>query len=174
MAAPGGSWKAAFFYGPWQCSQRLMDSCRWECAEEGYALKGCMWLADLKLDWNGRVVPPVPVDSGGRLAITHCCCDYPVMSSMQKRTLREQWKSQTKSLRRRWGEKFGEWPKGDSEHWPGHHVRDLQHGGAATDLNNILPTPTSVHGVFNEQYPLCYAGGAPWNTVGPDLPYSDP
>jgi hypothetical protein len=119
-----GQWKAAFFYGPWQCSQRSMDSCRMECAGEGYALKGCMWLADLKLDWKGEIVPPVRVDSGGRLAIVHCCCDYPSVSVTQNRILREQRKNQTKSLRKRWGEKFGEWPMGDSEHWPGHHLQD--------------------------------------------------
>ncbi len=92
---------------------------------------------------------------------------------MQNRALREHWKNQTKTLRKRWGEKFGEWPKGGQDHWPGHHLRDLLHGGDPTDLNNILPTPKSTHGVFNEQYPICYAGGLPWNTVGPDLPYSD-
>lgn len=173
MPVPGGQWKAAFYYGPWQCNRRWMDSCRMECAGQGYALKGCMWLADMKLDWKGQIVPPVRVDSGGRLAIYHCCCDYPQVSPMQNRALREQWKNQTKTLRKRWGEKFGEWPKSGEDHWPGHHLRDLFHGGDPTDLNNILPTPKGTHGVFNEQYPICYAGGSPWNTVGPDLPYSD-
>lgn len=92
---------------------------------------------------------------------------------MQNRALREQWKNQTKTLRKRWGEKFGGWPKGDQDHWPGHHLRDLLHGGSPTDLNNILPTPSAVHDVFNKEYPACYAGGTPWNAVGPDLPYSD-
>lgn len=49
----GRRWKAAFYYGPWQCNRRWMDSCRMECAGQGYALKGCMWLADMKMDWNG-------------------------------------------------------------------------------------------------------------------------
>jgi hypothetical protein len=173
MPVPGGQWKAALYYGPWQCNRRLMDSCQVECAGQGYALKGCMWLADMKLDWKGQIVPPIRVDSGGRLALSHCCCDYPRVSPMQNRALREQWKNQTKTLRKRWGEKFGEWPKGGQDNWPGHHLRDLFHGGEPTDLNNILPTPTGTHGVFNEQYPICYAGGSPWNAVGPDLPYSD-
>jgi hypothetical protein len=30
-----------------------------------------------------------------------------------------------------------------------------------------------MHDVFNKAYPACYAGQAPWNTVGPNLPYSD-
>ncbi len=173
MTVPGGQWKAAFFYGPWRCNQRWMDSCQAECAEAGHVLKGCMWLADMKLDWKGQIVPPVQVDSGGRLAIVHCCCDFPTVSPMENRQLREQWKNRMQSLRKRWGERFGEWPKSEGDHWAGHHLRDLKHGGDPTDLNNILPTPDPVHIVFNKQYDTCYSGGAPWNTVGPDLPYSD-
>lgn len=30
-----------------------MTYCERQCAAEGYPLKGCMWLADLKLDWEG-------------------------------------------------------------------------------------------------------------------------
>lgn len=50
---------------------------------------------------------------------------------------------------------------------------DLQHGGDPTDLANIMPAEPDVHDVFNLQYPQCYAGAAPWNTVGPYLPYTD-
>jgi len=57
--------------------------------------------------------------------------------------------------------------------FPGHHVRDLQHGGDPVDPNNIIPAQPDVHEVFNEQYPACYDGKAPWNTVGPNLPYTD-
>ncbi len=173
MTAPGGQWKAAFYYGPWQCNLRWMNSCRMECAGQGYALKGCMWLADMKLDWTGQIVPPARVDSGGRLALYHCCCDFPVLTPKQKKPLRDLWDAKRESLRKKWADKFGNWPTENGKNWPGHHMRDLQHGGDPTDLNNILPSPFSIHGVFNEQYPICYAGGAPWNTVGPDLPYSD-
>ncbi|OJH33439.1 hypothetical protein BON30_48585 [Cystobacter ferrugineus] len=34
-------------------------------------------------------------------------------------------------------------------------------------------TTHELHEVFNEQYPACYDGKSPWNTVGPDLPYTD-
>lgn len=170
----GGSWRAVFFDGPWQCNQRWMASCQRECALEGHTLKGCMWLADIKYDWRGQlVVPPIPVEAGTRYAIWHCCCDYTPLTPAANKAAREQWKNKTKSLRRDWGEKFGEWPRSGEEHWPGHHIRDLLHGGASTDLNNILPTPPTIHEVFNQQYPACYAGTAPWNTVGPDLPYTD-
>lgn len=173
MSVPGGQWRAAFFYGPWRCNQRWMDSCRAECAEEGHVLQGCMWLADMKLDWKGQIVPPVQVDSGGRLAIVHCCCDYPVLSPKEKKPLRDLWDAQREAFRKKWADRFGNWPTEGDKNWPGHHIRDLQHGGDPLDPNNILPAPFSIHSIFNEQYPICYAGGAPWNTVGPDLPYSD-
>jgi len=55
----------------------------------------------------------------------------------------------------------------------GHHIRDLWHGGDPVDPNNILPVHPGAHKVFNDQYPACYDGKAPWNTVGPNLPYMD-
>jgi hypothetical protein len=41
------------------------------------------------------------------------------------------------------------------------------------DPNNVFPAQPDVHDVYNEQYPVCYEGKAPWNTVGADLPYTD-
>jgi hypothetical protein len=72
-----------------------------------------------------------------------------------------------------YGEEFGEWPRKGDDHWPGHHIRDLQRGGDPTAEDNILPTPPDVHKVFNDEYPLCYAGGGKWSTVGLDKPYTD-
>jgi hypothetical protein len=37
----------------------------------------------------------------------------------------------------------------------------------------VLLTPSGVHAVFTDEYPMCYAGGSKWSTVGPNLPYSD-
>ncbi len=163
-----GSFKPTLFYGPWQCSQRWMTYCQRQCAAEGYTLKGCMWLADLKLDWEGRTH-----NAGGRYAITHCCCDYPVLSKDATQAARDRWEAIRESFREDWSKKFGNWPLERGKSWPGHHIRDLKHGGDPVDPDNILPTPPAIHDVLNKEYPRCYDGGPPWNTVGPDLPYSD-
>jgi hypothetical protein len=170
----GGRMQTTLFYGPWQCRQEFMRNCQQECSQQGHRLMGCMWLADIKLDWEGRlVIPPLPVKAGGRYALWHCCCDYRKLTSAEKEPLRDQWESMRSAFRRAWSKKFGEWPEEEGVSWPGHHIRDLQHGGNPTDGNNILPAPPDVHKVFNKQYPACYSGAAPWNTVGPDLPYTD-
>ena len=135
---------------------------------------GCMWLADIKLDWEGRlVVPPLPVKAGGRYGLFHCCCDYPTLPKAVKEAERRRWDNIRESFRERWSKKFGEWPAEGDNPWPGHHIRDLWHGGDPVDPNNILPTHPEAHKVFNDQYPACYDGLAPWNTAGPALPYSD-
>jgi hypothetical protein len=171
MPGPGGGQvRTTIYYGPWQCTQRWMAHCQTKCASEGRKLMGCMWLADIKTDWQGRYLGP-PLAAGGRYAITHCCCDYPLVKDTALR--RQQWKSARDSFRKEWGEEFGEWPKSGDEHWPGHHIRDLQRGGDATARRNVLPAPSGVHGVFTDEYPMCYAGGSRWSTVGPDRPYTD-
>jgi hypothetical protein len=86
---------------------------------------------------------------------------------------RQRWDSIRASFRDAWSKKFGTWPSEGGASWPGHHIRDLWHGGDPVDPNNIMPVEPGVHKVFTDQYPACYAGEAPWNTVGPDLPYSD-
>lgn len=169
-SSAGSSLKATLYYGPWQCNQRWMSSCQRECAEEGRTLKGCMWLVDIKYDWQG---PVMPVRAGSRYALWHCCCDYRSLTPVEKRPLRERWEAQRNTLRKKWAEIFGEWPRRGGLNYPGHHIRDLLHGGDPTDLGNIVPVQPDVHEVFNEQYPRCYEGGAPWNRVGPDLPYRD-
>lgn len=171
MEAAIGRFKATFFYGPWQCNQRWMDSCQRECTEKGYALKGCIWLADIKYDYEGRIL--TPVEAGTRYALWHCCCDSPTMLPKDKEPLRKKWENAKKTVRKRWAKIYGDWPKTGTLNWPGHHMDDLQHGGDPTDLANIMPAEPDVHDVFNLQYPQCYAGAAPWNTVGPDLPYTD-
>lgn len=168
-AAVGRS-KATFYYGPWQCNQKWMESCQRECAAKGYPLKGCMWLADIKYEYEGRML--TPVEAGTRYALWHCCCDVPVISSSAGP--RKKWENAKKTLRKKWSEIYGDWPEtpsGDS--WPGHHMDDLKHGGEPTELGNVVPAPPDVHDVFNEEYPRCYEGGAPWNRVGADLPYTD-
>jgi len=169
----GGRMKTTLFYGPWQCRQDFMQMCQKECAQQGHRLMGCMWLADIKLDWEGRlVIPPLPVKAGSRYGIFHCCCDYPTVTKEQNNVARKKWENFRDSFRDQWSKKFGQWPA-DGENWPGHHLRDLKHGGDPTDRNNILPTEPSVHDEFGRQYPACYEGRPPWNTVGPNLPYLD-
>jgi hypothetical protein len=171
MSGPGGvQVRTTIYYGPWQCNQRWMDHCQAKCASEGRKLMGCMWLADIKTDLQTRYPGP-PMAAGGRYAITHCCCDYPLAKDTALR--RQQWKGARDSFRKKWGEEFGEWPKVGDEYWPGHHMRDLQRGGDPTDKRNVLPAPPDVHDVFTDEYPMCYAGGSRWSTVGPDLPYTD-
>jgi hypothetical protein len=127
-----------------------------------------MWLADIKYDWQA---PLMPLKAGSRYALWHCCCDFPEL--MSSAGPRKKWESAIKSLRRKFAEEFGEWPSTGGINWPGHHIHDLKHGGNPTDLGNVFPVRPDIHDVFNRQYPACYAGQAPWNTVGPDLPYRD-
>jgi hypothetical protein len=174
LVVPGGRMRTTFFYGPWQCSPPWMTECQKLCVSKTRQLKGCMWLADMKLEWVGHlIIPPVPLESGGRLALTHCCCDSPALKPQQTEALRKEWENARKSFRQDWSKKFGDWPTENGKSWPGHHIEDLGHGGPPTNPNNILPTPPDIHDIFSKQYPVCYAGGPPWNTVGPERPYTD-
>ncbi len=175
LTVPGGKMRTTLFYGPWQCRQDFMRMCQTECALEGHRLLGCMWLADIKFDWEGSLILlPVTVEAGSRYGIHHCCCSYPTLTKEQNKARRDQWKAFMESFRQGWSERFGEWPTTHNGiNWPGHHIRDLWHGGNPTNPNNILPVEPTTHDVFNKQYPACYAGQAPWNTVGPNLPYTD-
>lgn len=149
-------------------------SCQKECVGKGHRLMSCIWLADIKMEWEGAlVVPPVPVESGGRLAITHCCCNYPALMPKETEELRRQWKNAREPFREEWGKKFGAWPTEGGKFWPGHHIHDLGHGGHPTDPNNILPTSPEVHDVFSKAYPGCYEGVAPWRRAGSYWPYTD-
>jgi hypothetical protein len=174
LNVPGGRMKTTLYYGPWQCRREFMNQCQLECAQQNYKLKGCMWLADIKLDWEGSLIAlPLPVEAGSRYGIYHCCCNYPPLPPAKKEVERKRWDRIRTSFRKDWSERFGQWPDEKGKAFPGHHVRDLQHGGDPVDPNNILPAQPDVHVVFNEQYPACYDGQAPWNTVGADLPYTD-
>ena len=125
-----------------------------------------------ELPIRGRALP-VPVKGGSRYGIYHCCCNYPTLTPATKEAERKKWDNIRKSFRKDWSERFGQWPQEKGKAFPGHHVRDLQHGGDPVDPNNIIPAQPDVHEVFNDQYPACYEGKAPWNTVGPNLPYTD-
>jgi hypothetical protein len=174
LDVPGGRMKTTLYYGPWQCRREFMNDCQKQCDREGHALKGCMWLADFKFDWEGRLVLlPVPVRAGSRYGIYHCCCDYPELSKDEIETQRDKWDDFRNSFREGWSKKFGQWPFEHGENWPGHHVRDLKRGGNPVDRNNIIPAQPGVHKVYTKAYPACYGGQSPWNTVGPDLPYTD-
>jgi hypothetical protein len=173
MPGPAGiQLQRTFYYGPWQCSRKLMDACQTKCVSQSYRLMGCIWIADIKVDTRGSL-GPVDYAAGGRLAMTHCCCDYPRVQDTAAR--RSAWDNARDKFRKEWSEDFGGWPLDDEGiHWPGHHMRDLGHGGNPTAKSNVLPTPQETHAVLhNKLYPQCYAGAAPWNTIGPDLPYAD-
>lgn len=172
MAGPlGGQSQTTIYYGPWQCSQAFMDSCQSKCTAQGHRLMGCIWLADIKTDWRTRFLG-YPMSGGGRLAITHCCCDYSEVDDTEQR--RKKWENGKRTFRKKWSKELGDWPfDEDDEYWPGHHIHDLGHGGDPLSEANVLPTPWDVHAVFTKEYPQCYAGGGRWSTVGPDLPYTD-
>ena len=174
LMVPGGKMRTTFFYGPWQCRQVFMTDCQKECAQQGYLLMGCMWLADIKLEWEGHIpVPPLPIKSGGRLAITHCCCNYPTLSPIENAARRDEWSNIRDSFREQWSQRFGQWPTNEGVSWPGHHIQDLQHGGNPVDPNNVIPTEPKVHEEFGRKYPACYRGAEPWNKAGPYWPYTD-
>jgi hypothetical protein len=174
MERYGTRMRSTFYYGPWQCNGNFMGQCQRECAAQGRVLKGCMWLADIKYDFQAQTMfLPLPIQAGSRYAIWHCCCDFVPLKTADKEVLRRQWEGATKSIRRRFAEEYGDWPSTGGANWPGHHVRDLKHGGHPTDLGNIFPAQPEIHAVFTKQYPACYAGMAPWNTPGPALPYKD-
>ncbi|MCP3102639.1 hypothetical protein LZ198_27565 [Myxococcus sp. K15C18031901] len=130
---------------------------------------GCIWLADIKGDWVGRWAA-LPAEAGTRYALTHCCCDY---ATTDPAPGRRQWDNARDAFRRDWVEEFGAWPQTGARNWPGHHIRDLAHGGHPTDPHNIFPVPDAVHTVINNAYPQCYTRGSRWSAVGLDRPYSD-
>lgn len=116
---------------------------------------------------------PVPVRAGSRYGLFHCCCDYPELSPAENAARRKEWEKFRESYREGWSEKFGKWPEEGEVFWPGHHIRDLKRGGNPVDPSNIFPAKPSVHDIYNRAYPACYDGQPPWNTVGPNLPYTD-
>lgn len=167
----GGQVRTTIYYGPWQCSAAFLSRCESKCAAQGYPLMGCMWLADIKGDWQGRFLL-MPAEAGGRLAITHCCCDYPKVTDLQSR--RDKWDNARERFRDAWASEFGGWPTTNAgKNWPGHHIFDLAHGGPPVAPDNVLPVPGDVHKAFNDEYPACYAPGGKWLTPGPDRPYAD-
>ncbi len=167
----GGQSRTTIYYGPWRCSQAFMNYCQRRCAAEGHKLMGCIWLADIKTDWQSRFLGS-PMSGGGRLAITHCCCDYPLAKDVKGR--RAQWERETQKFRDDWAKEFGEWPTGaDGRNWHGHHIRDLGHGGEPTARRNVLPVSPETHYEFTDAYPACYSGKGGWELVGPDRPYVD-
>ena len=146
--SPQGRFRTTIYYGPWQCRQDVMTSCQRECASQGHRLMGCIWLADMKFDWEGSLV-----GTSSR---------------------RQQWENIRDTFRRQWSRRFGNWPTdADGNNWPGHHIHDFQHGGPPVNPNNILPVAVDIHATFTDAYPQCYAGGGRWTFVGPDRPYAD-
>jgi hypothetical protein len=166
----GGQLRTTIYYGPWQCSAAFLSRCESKCSAQGLPLMGCMWLADIKGDWQGRYLF-MPAEAGGRLAITHCCCDYPTVADPE--SLRKVWSRSRIRFREEWAKELGTWPNTAGRAWPGHHLRDFLHGGDPTAPGNILPVPDDVHTTINAEYPACYAPGGKWLTPGPERPYAD-
>ena len=167
----GGTIQTTLYYGPWQCRQEWLDGCQTQCSSKGHRSMGCVWLADIKTDIKTRFVG-FPVSAGGRLAIKHCCCDYPIATDQEQR--RNAWKNGVEAFRRRWAQEFGQWPvDGRGENWPGHHILDIRHGGPPLADGNVLPTPPDTHSMISSAYIACYAGKGAWNKAGPYWPYAD-
>ncbi|RKH14505.1 hypothetical protein D7V97_02875 [Corallococcus sp. CA053C] len=165
----GGQFRTTIYYGPWQCSAQLMSYCQNKCAGEGHVLQGCMWLADVKLDFVGTVL-----QTGSRFGMTHCCCNYSTLSTAQTAAQRQRWENIRDGFREQWARRFGQWPTdAQGNNWPAHHLRDLHHGGNPTDWENLLPMPQDIHGKLNALYNQCYANNPPWSTVGIDYPYGE-
>ncbi|WP_240356088.1 hypothetical protein [Myxococcus eversor] len=166
-APGGGQFRTVIYFGPWQCSQQLMNYCRGKCAGDGYALQGCMWLADVKMDFQGTLVR-----AGSRFGMTHCCCNYATLNPAQTEAARSRWNNIRTDFREQWAGRFGAWPTDTNGRlYEGHHVRDLWHGGNPTDWENILPFPKAIHQELFGLYNQCYANNPPWSSVGPDYPY---
>ncbi|RJS26226.1 hypothetical protein DRW03_06390 [Corallococcus sp. H22C18031201] len=156
-------------YGPWQCRADLMEYCRDKCSGSGYALQGCIWLADVKMDYEGTVIR-----TGSRAAIPHCCCNYIEGTKEETAALRQKWENIRTGFRSRWAERFGEWPtEADGKAYPAHHIRDLGHGGNPTDWDNLLPMPAAIHKLLPRIYNQCYANSSDWTRIGVDYPYGD-
>ncbi|GHG87059.1 hypothetical protein GCM10012319_44540 [Comamonas sp. KCTC 72670] len=167
--AGSGQFRTVIFYGPWQCSRQLMDYCANKCSGSGHALQGCMWLADVKMDFQGTVMR-----AGSRFGMTHCCCNYGKLSPDQTAAARSRWSSARPGFREAWANRFGAWPtEPNGRLYEGHHVRDLWHGGNPTDWDNIIPFPKDLHTDLFELYNECYANDPPWTQVGVDYPYGE-
>ncbi|WP_253895012.1 MULTISPECIES: hypothetical protein [Corallococcus] len=165
----GGQFRTVIHYGPWQCSSQLMTYCQEKCAGSGHVLQGCMWLADVKMDFEGTMVR-----AGSRFGLTQCCCNYGTLSPLQTEAARGRWKNIREGFRGQWAERFGAWPaEANGKPFEGHHIRDLWHGGNPTDWDNILPFPKDIHQDLFGLYNQCYANEPPWTQVGPDHPYGE-
>ncbi|HLL54394.1 MAG TPA: hypothetical protein VK447_12650 [Myxococcaceae bacterium] len=163
----GGKLRTTIYYGPWKCRATFMNACRTECSRKGHRLMGCIWIADIKSDYEGIAFVK---RAGGRAAISHCCCDYPTASDLDAR--RKTWERGRDKYRQEWSKEFGEWPMAGKEAWPGHHVMDLLHGGDPLS-KEIFPIPKEVHYEVTAEYKQCYQGANGWNTAGPDYPYGE-
>lgn len=164
----GGQFRTVIYYGPWQCSSDLMNYCRRKCAGSGHALQGCMWLADVNFDFEGRLM-----QAGSRFGMTHCCCNYGTLSPTANNASRQRWDDMRSSFRDSWARRFGAWPtEPNGTPFQGHHVHDLWHGGNPTDWDNIIPFPRDLHQDLPALYNQCYANNPPWNSPGVDYPYA--
>jgi hypothetical protein len=165
----GGQFRTVIYYGPWQCSAQLMSYCQEKCAGSGHVLQGCIWLADVKMDFNGTVVR-----AGSRFGMTHCCCNYATLSPVDNTAARKRWDAARPGFREEWSKRFGSWPTEKSgELYQGHHIRDLSHGGNPTDWENIIPFPRDLHQDLPALYNQCYANKPPWTQVGGNYPYGE-
>jgi hypothetical protein len=164
----GGTAQTTIYYGPWQCRQVWLTDCGRRCGVEGSRSMGCIWLADLKTDVKTRFLF-MPISWGGKLAITHCCCDWPESRPVN----RDEWERGRDRFRTDWEKEFGAWPSDGKVAWPGHHIRDLLHGGSQLGRDNIFPAEPSVHREYGRVYRECYSPDSKWTRPGPDYPYAD-
>ncbi|HEU5154424.1 MAG TPA: hypothetical protein VFU03_06825 [Gemmatimonadales bacterium] len=165
----GGTTQTTIYYGPWQCRQEWLTDCTARCGRQGHRSMGCIWLADMKTEVKTRFLL-MPISWGGKLAITHCCCDWPETRPVN----RDEWEKGRERYRKDWEKEFGEWPTIDGKRaWPGHHIRDLLHGGDQMSKDNVFPAPPDVHKLYDQVYRECYGSAHRWSQAGPDYPYAD-
>ncbi|HEX2574504.1 MAG TPA: hypothetical protein VH877_33465 [Polyangia bacterium] len=168
--------KATVYYGPWQCTDLWVADCKKQCAGQGYELRGCMWLADVKMDGEGHEpIWRLDFKAGGRYAVTHCCCSYPKISTEETDQRRKKWNRHRSTFQMQWEEAMGEWPTDpEGKPYDTHHIRDLEDGGDPTARENLLPVPSSMHHkVLDREYPVCYGGQGRWAQIGIRRPYLD-
>ncbi|HYO74190.1 MAG TPA: hypothetical protein VEU33_49775 [Archangium sp.] len=65
-------------------------------------------MADIKTEFQ-KTFGVIPMEMGGRLAVTHCCCNYPKAKDLEKR--RDEWKAGREKYRQEWSKEYGGWPQ---------------------------------------------------------------
>ena len=164
--------KQSLKFGPQGCDPKVFAKCKAEC---GDSFKGCIHVADIKLEQQG-------IGNRGTRTIEYwdhyyCCCNKKC-GDLNKR--RKRWESGRRKFRILWGTLHpgGGWPVDPKtgQNWPGHHVKPLYACGDPESITNVIPVPPDIHTKLHGKngYPACEAGKAPYNAPGPPRGPWDP